>query len=382
MEDNSKNSPPQKIIHWNSSENPIIVNSIRYNQDLCLLILGTSKGYKIFCSSTFKSVGEDNEVITKFGDIHFADLYYSSNLVFLLPSKYNNIYKDDEIIIFNDYFQNKIGSFKIKNDTINNFFICNDIIFIITFSKIIILELYSLRIIDIIENISYNDKIISCNYLNYLAYTTSVDPTTIHIVIFKKENNILLRKKQKITANFGFIQVIQFSPSGDQIVISSIFGNKIHIYNTNTGELKNCFFLGTNIQTIEKILFSEKKPNYLLFIKRDKSFNVYKIGKAKEKGKIQKCICNIDNDQDLLSRVCEIEQKNAGLSKPRSYSKNKNITEPHAYSNFEQRLLFGDFDRTKHKDLLFIDRNGKLIKYHFNKKKNGKISPTLSSQWF
>ena len=45
------------------------------------------------------------------------------------------------------------------------------------------------------------------------------------------------------------------------------------------------------------------------------------------------------------------------------------------------RLLFGDFDRNSHKDLIFINKEGKIIKYHFNKKKNGKISPILSVQW-
>ena len=382
MEINPKINELPKFSPWNSSENSVTINSIRYNQDLSLLILATSRGYKIFSSETYKSIGEHNNAIEKLGDIHIADSYYSSCLVFLLPSKFNKDYQNNELIIFDDYFQKKIGSIKLKKEEINNFFISKYNIFIITLRNIMVLELYSLRIIEIIEDIAYNDKIISVNQFNYLAYSKNEDRKTIYIDFYKNENNkIIARKRQKIITNFDFIQVIQFSPSGEQIAIVSIYGNKVHIYDSNTGKLKNCFFLGPKIQTIEKIFFSEKKPNYLLFIRNDKKFNIYKIGKNKDKPQLQKCICNIDNDQDLLSRLCEIDKKNEGLSKPRSLSKNKNIREPHVYSDLEERLLFGDFDRNKHKDLLFINKQGKLIKYHFNKKRNGKIIPILSVQW-
>ena len=40
-----------KLTPWNSREYPVLVNSIRYNQDYSLLTLGTSKGYKIFLTS-------------------------------------------------------------------------------------------------------------------------------------------------------------------------------------------------------------------------------------------------------------------------------------------------------------------------------------------
>jgi len=382
MEINTKNSDLSKIVPWNSKANPVKINTIRYNQDFSLLILGTSQGYKIFSTNNFKLLEEENNLKNKFGDIHIADLYYSSKLVFMLPSMFNKEYQNNELIIFDDYFQKKIGSIKLKEEKINNFFIVKDIIFIITLKNIIVLELYSLKVIEIIDDIAYNDKIISTNPFNYLAYSKNSDRKSIFVDYYKSENNkIIARKRKKIPTNFDFIQAIQFSPSGDKIVVVSIFGNKVHIYDTFSGTLKNCFFLGPKIQTIEKIFFSEKKPNYLLFIQNDKLFNIYKLGKIKEKEQIQKCICNIDNDQDLLSRVCEIDKKNEGLSKPRTYSKNKNIKEPHAYSDLEVRLLFGDFDRNSHKDLIFINKEGKLIKYHFNKKKNGKISPILSVQW-
>ena len=387
METKEKKKEPDlsKLVPWNSNENPLKVNSIRYNQDYSLLVIATSKGYKIFSSLTYKSLEEKNEEINNFDDIHVADTYYSSSIVLLLPSKFNKNYKNNEIIFFDDYFKKKIASFKLKNEYIMNFYTCKNLIIIITINKLIIIELISLKVIDIIEDIAYNDKILSFNSSNNsIAYTKAIDRKTLYINIYKDEKNFITsRKSIKINTNFDFIQIFQFSPSGKYIVVSSIFGNKIHIYNTADGNLKNCFFLGPKIQTFERIFFSEKKPNYLLFIKSDKNLNVYKLGKYKDKEINYKCICNLDNDQDLVNRISQFEEQNQGNSNKinRSLSKNKNIKEPHVFTDFDERLLFGDFDRNKHKDIVLINKKGKLFKYHFNKKQGGKIAPIISVQW-
>ena len=387
METKEKKKEPDlsKLVPWNSNENPLKVNSIRYNQDYSLLVIATSKGYKIFSSLTYKSLEEKNEEINNFDDIHVADTYYSSSIVLLLPSKFNKNYQNNEIIFFDDYFKKKIASFKLKNEYIMNFYTRKNLIIIITINKLIIIELISLKVIDIIEDIAYNDKILSFNSSNNsIAYTKAIDRKTLYINIYKDEKNFITsRKSIKINTNFDFIQIFQFSPSGKYIVVSSIFGNKIHIYNTADGNLENCFFLGPKIQTFERIFFSEKKPNYLLFIKNDKNLNVYKLGKYKDKEINYKCICNLDNDQDLVNRISQFEEQNQGNSNKinRSLSKNKNIKEPHVFTDFDERLLFGDFDRNKHKDIVLINKKGKLFKYHFNKKKGGKIAPIISVQW-
>ena len=269
METKEKKKEPDlsKLVPWNSNENPLKVNSIRYNQDYSLLVIATSKGYKIFSSLTYKSLEEKNEEINNFDDIHVADTYYSSSIVLLLPSKFNKNYKNNEIIFFDDYFKKKIASFKLKNEYIMNFYTCKNLIIIITINKLIIIELISLKVIDIIEDIAYNDKILSFNSSNNsIAYTKAIDRKTLYINIYKDEKNFITsRKSIKINTNFDFIQIFQFSPSGKYIVVSSIFGNKIHIYNTADGNLKNCFFLGPKIQTFERIFFFGKKTELFTF---------------------------------------------------------------------------------------------------------------------
>ena len=250
---------------WNSKENPIKVNSIRYNQDFSLLTLGTSKGYRVFLTSNLKLCNEETEINNNFGNIMLAMAYFNSSLIFLLPSKDNEKYSNHELIIFDDFYQNKLASFKDKQEEIYNFFLSKNVLFTITLTRIIIIELFSFKIIEIIENTVYNNKLLSFNYFDYIAFSFNHDKKNIYIYNFDNENyKVLFRKKKTIYSSFDFYQIFQLSPIGDLIGVLSVFGNKIHIYSTKTGKIKEYLYIGPSIQTIEKMLFSEKKQNYII----------------------------------------------------------------------------------------------------------------------
>jgi len=57
---------------------------------------------------------------------------------------------------------------------------------------------------------------------------------------------------------------LQLSPSGQFIALSSIFGNKIHIYYVENLILKECLYLGDEIYNIQKISFTSKGEYFLL----------------------------------------------------------------------------------------------------------------------
>ena len=111
-----------KLKPWNSKESPVVVNSIRYNQDYTILTLGTSKGYKIFLTDDMKTCQEETDVVKNLGDINIAMNYFKSSLVFFLPSKDNQNFTSKEIIVFDDFYQTQIASFKEKKESISNFF--------------------------------------------------------------------------------------------------------------------------------------------------------------------------------------------------------------------------------------------------------------------
>ena len=143
-----------KLKPWNSREYPVKVNSIRYNNDYSLLTLGTSKGYKIFLTSNLLPASENTEEVTNLGDISIAMVYYKSSLVFLLPSRYNTTYSNKELVVFDDFYQKKIASFKDKFEEFLNIFVSKNTALLITLSKVVVLELYTFKIVDIIDNIN------------------------------------------------------------------------------------------------------------------------------------------------------------------------------------------------------------------------------------
>ena len=380
MSDNQENIIDFSLIEpWNPRDYPVVVNSIRYNQDFSLLTLGTSKGYKIFLTSTLRQAHEPTEDVIKLGDIGIAMSYYKSSLVFLLPSRLNKDYPNNEIIVFDDFYQTKFATFRDKSEEIQNFFVSKNVIFIITLSKILVLEISSFQVIDIINNINSINQFLSFNFFDFIAFSELKDKKNIYVKYYHNENHKIIRfQKKQITYNFDYIQTIQLSPTGDIIAIVSIYGNKIHLYYTQNGKLKDCIFLGECIQTISKVLFSEKKSNYLLVLKNDNKFNIYKIKKVKVEE--PKCICDKYDDRKITPE--KKDEKNTGLfGYFRKYSRNKDIKETHAFSELEGNILFVDFDRNENKNIIIINEKGKFIKYHFNKKSSGHITPILSIQW-
>ena len=368
-----------KLEPWNPRDYPVVVNSIRYNQDFTLLTLGTSKGYRIFLTSNLRLAHDPTDDVKKLGDIGIAMSYYISSLVFLLPSRFNRDFPNNELIVFDDFYQAKFASFKDKSEEILNFFISKNCVFIITLSKIIILEIFSFNVIDIINNINSINQLLSFNFYNFIAYTELKDKKKIFVKFYTHKNKkIKSSVKKEIVYKFNYMQTFQLSPSGHILAIVSLYGNKIHLYYTQNGKLKECILLSQYIQTIEKIFFSEKKSNYLFVLKNDNKFNIYKI----ENRNIDKpkCICDKYDDNKITKK--NKEENNSGLfGYFRKYSKNKDVKEIHAYSEYEGNLLFADFDRNKNKDIIIINKKGQFIKYHFKKKVCGRINPILSIQW-
>ena len=131
----------------------------------------------------------------------------------------------------------------------------------------------------------------------------------------------------------------------------------MHIYYSQTGKLKEGIFLGPNIQTIEKILFSKKENNYYLFI--------YKIVKSNAKNPKWTC-CKYD-DKKLILSLNKNSEKNGFWQK--LFSKTDDIKKINNYGEYAGKLSFENFDESsnKNKEIILINNNGIFNKYHFSK---------------
>ena len=159
-----------KITPWNTGNFPVKVNNIRFNQDNSLMTLATSRGYKIFSSKTLRKVQEESELVRDLGDLNIVMTYYESSIVFFTGRKNNKNITQKELIIFDDLGQKQIGKFESKKENIINFYVSKNAIFIALENNLVILELFSLRVINVIENVEINNKLVSFNVNDNIAY--------------------------------------------------------------------------------------------------------------------------------------------------------------------------------------------------------------------
>ena len=386
---------------WNSKEFPVKINNIRYNQDYSLFTLATSKGYKIFSTKYLTQVHEETNKVRDFGDLSIVMTYFRSNIVFFTFTKNNEIYTTKELIIFDDFSQNKISSFKSKNENISDFYVGKNEIYIVLETKIIIIELLTFKIIYIIENIFSNYKLYSFNLYGYLAFTKKEEKYKVYIKILNnEENKIVSIKNQFIKPSFEYIQGIQLSPSGKFIAISSTFGNKIHIYYIDSLNLKECFYLGNEINDIIKMSFPLKEDNLLIQINNQK-FRVFGFSDILEEQ--FKCICFKHKNEELVKEVIKKKENEIGWMNyiKNTYfnnSSNKDNLVSSALISIEVKegILFLDFFGNKNidcdtvnntREIIIINNKGFFYKFSYindeNNYDNNNINLELkeSIQW-
>ena len=374
-----------KIVPWNSLEFPAKINNIRYNQDNSLFTLATSRGYKIFSTKNLMKVHEETETVRELGDLNIVMTYYSSSLVFFTPTENNENFSTKELILFDDFGQNKMSSFKSKKEKISNFFVAKSAIFIILESELLILELLSFKIINIIRNIYTEQKLCSFNVYGFVAFTKKNEKYNVYIKVLNIENNKIVSIRNRcIKPNFEYIQGLQLSPSGQLIALCSIFGNKIHIYYVENLILKECFYLGNEINDIIKMSFPAIGEGYLIFQINNKNFRLYRFSNILE-GQF-KCNCYKYKNEEMLKEMIKRKENEKGWI---NYFKKKyfnyyfytpspqdnNISNASISFEVNEGILFLDFvendifDKFKiipTKEIVIINEKGYYYKYSFN----------------
>ena len=113
-------------------------------------------------------------------------------------------------------------------------------------------------------------------------------------------------------------------------------------------------------------------------LKNENKFSIYKLPINDPKDK--ECLCDKYDDSKIST-----ENKKEGMGGIfgyfRKFSKNKDVWDSHANGDLSGEIEFIDFDRNKNKDIIYINKQGEFIKYHFNKTPSGNILPNLKVQW-
>ena len=358
-----------KISPWNTGEFPVKVNNIRFNQDNTLLILATSRGYKIFSAKTLRKVQEETELVRDLGDLKIVMTYYETSIVFFTGKKNNKKITQKELIIFNDFTQKQIGKFESKEENIINFYVSKNAIFIALENNLVILELISLKIINIIENVEINNKLVSFNINNNIAYILQNHPKKIYINKYSFNNNIISGiEKKNINCTFDWVQFIKLSQSGNFISIVSILGNKIHIYKTSNCSLIKCILIGLRIYNIENISFisNKQKENYFFVNLNNSTIRIYRLKNIEK----NYCVCDKYLDDDILTNKIKDDNSNNFFSNYLFAIKNTDIAESHLNINSNNNIIFSEFFVNLFiKSFVIIDNKGFYYIYFFDKEK-------------
>ena len=364
---------------WNTGEFPVRVNNIRFNQDYTLFSLATSRGYKIFCSKTLLQVQEQTELVRNFGDLNIVMNYYSTNIVFFTAKKNNPNFTMKELIIFDDFSQKIISKFISKKEIIIDFFVSDNSIYIALQNKVIVLELLTLKVINIIENVEINHKLLSYNNNDILGYTLQNTYRTAFVEFYYFKNHIkYLFGKKQINFYFEFAQLIEISPSGTYIAIVSILGNKIHIYSIPDNKLIDCILIGTKVINIEKISFINNKENYILLNINNKKSSIYKINNKNLAPGF--CICSKYSEDDIINGRIKLDNDFSFFD----YfwvRKNDDVRESHLSLSTPNLILFSDFFFILKKSFVIIDREGYYYIYYILKEKTNLLPPHASCKW-
>jgi len=358
-----------KITPWNIGEYPVKVNNIRFNQDNTLLTLATSRGYKIFSSKTLRKVQEETELVRELGDLKNVMTYYGTSIVFFTGKKNNKKITQKELIIFDDFTQKQIGKFESKKENIINFYVSKNAIFIALENNLVILELISLKIINIIERVEINNKLVSFNINDNIAYILQNQPKKIYINKYAFKNNIISGLEKKyINCSFDWIQFIKLSQSGNFISIVSILGNKIHIYKISDCSVVKCILIGLRIYNIENISFisNKQKENYFFVNLNNNSIRIYRLKNIEKNF----CICDNYLDDDILANKIKEDKINNFFSNYLFPIKNTDITESHLNIDSNNDIIFSEFFVNLFiKSFVIIDNKGFYYIYFFDKEK-------------
>jgi hypothetical protein len=299
----NNNNDNNDDLYWNKPEDfnnsKLFIYSMRYNNDFSLFCLATNHGYRIFCSKTFKLIHIPSRENYFLGDLLICNVYKKSQIIFFVGNESNLKIKINEFYVYNDLNNKILGSIKLK-EIINDFHISNNFIFIFYSDKILILEFYSFSIIKIIKNLNINQKLISYNSYDMIAYTNLKNKLDINIQIFTTKKMKFFNIYNKlITCNFNNIQSIQLSQSGQFILVINILGNKIHCYFVQNGGLKICLYLGQKICAIENLFFSPWKETSFIIVKDHKKIELYDL-ECEES--FPECQCFKYDDKKLLGK--------------------------------------------------------------------------------
>lgn len=291
--------------------------------------MSTNRGYKIFDLRNYLEITENNPYKDFIGPISIAQPLYRSKLIFFVGTQSNSRFKPNELILWNDEKNAVLGRIATKiNFEILDVYLTWNIVFVKIKNRILVFEIASLALINIIEDL-YSHNLVSASFLfnpAIIAYVSNLNPSYIKIekfisnnitsnsshyktnnensinkthsnsyhtyysyitnFFYNNSNNKNYIKKNKfldvsknqmnLITGFREIDFIKTSDFGDYICVIGEGANRIHLYSLFDYELKFCLWRGSKISKTIDVCF-DLKCKFMSVLTDSKTLHIFKL---------------------------------------------------------------------------------------------------------
>ena len=201
-----------------------------------------------------------------------------------------------------------------------------------------------------------------------LVFQDSIEQKQMNFIdfIFNEDGTeILGMKERSIEIALNSYNIRHFELLSSFLLVSSEYGNKVHLYDVATGEFRYCLFLGNFPYDISGLHF-DNKEKIISIITNNKYIKLYKLNKLNTK-----CKCSSHNDEKISMKevrgAFDKFKHKLGIGRNNFLCRYKiNIKQFDIKDNTTLVL----FDKNVN-DVLFIIQENKVVKrIKFDRKKN------------
>ncbi len=253
--------------------------------------MSTNRGYKVFDIRNYMEITENNPYKNYLGNLNIAIPFYRSKLMFLTFAENNPKFNTNELVLWNDERNSIICKISFKKEfKIMDIYLTWNIAFIKLQQKILVFELISFSLINVIEDI-FNCSLVTASFLYnpaVIGYVSNLNPSYIKIEKYISNKNVfnnlieVSKNQMNLITGFKEIDFIKNSDFGDYICVIGEGANRIHLYSLFDYELKFCLWRGSKISKTIDVCF-DLKCKFMSVITYSKTLHIFKLYENQKK---------------------------------------------------------------------------------------------------
>ena len=285
----------------------------------------------------------------------------------------------------------------MPDDIAFNAFLANTYLFVASKYRIYMFNLMTLEHEFTFEDVYGKEGCISMYFTDkkiYLSYISNINQSIVKVNKIKILKNGLKYSQRFIATNFPSAQYIQISPKGKYIAVADGPGEKINLYSLRSYKVRKCLWRGYgNVKIIS--IFFDNDNNYVGIYSSQKTLHIYPIFDPKLRSRqsiagrksLRRNTLNTSLNASNLNNTNNEEdeeqlQANKGKNKPskvvgilKNFRKKIGGRYMDSFARYkDDKVLVRDivisyFNESK--DIVLIDKIGKIFVIKFNKKKGG-----------